>query len=86
MEEFAAELVTEPVERDGPLEDGAPVAYLRFPTLPSPPQTLQVEMGGQPIASVLFGAAEYAVSIAGLEGLCTYVSSVLTAVRPVFPE
>jgi hypothetical protein len=86
MEDFEAAMETEPVEGSGPLEDGAPIAYLRFPTLPSPPKTLQVEMGGQPTASVLFGAAEYAVSVAELEGLCAYVASVLTAVRPVFPS
>jgi hypothetical protein len=85
IHEFEADIETEIVEHVGPLEDGAPIAYLRFPTLPTPPETMHVQMGGQPTASVLFGAAEYAMSVSGLEGLCSYVANVLTAVRPVFP-
>lgn len=86
VEEFQAEMEIEPVKFEGPLKDGTPIAYLRFPTLPKPPQTLQVHVKGQPTASVLFGAAEYSVSVGGLEGLCAYVASVLTAVRPVLRE
>jgi hypothetical protein len=84
-EEFEAELEVEPVNHEGPLKDGTPIAYLRVPSLPNPPRTLQMHVKGEPTASVLFSAGEYAVSVPGLEGMCAYVAGVLTAVRPVFP-
>jgi hypothetical protein len=74
---------TEIVPREGPLEDGAELAYVRFPALSNPPGTVKVDMEGEISTRIVFGAGGHAISIDGLEGCCTYVSLVLNEVWPM---
>lgn len=48
IDELREALDITPIEREGPLEDGTKIAYLRFPAVTDPPGTTQVNMKGQP--------------------------------------
>lgn len=74
---------TEIVPREGPLKDGAEIAYVRFRALTHPPGTVKVDMEGDLSTRIIFGAGGHAISIDGLEGCCTYVGLVLNAVWPI---
>lgn len=73
-----------PCEIKGTLEDGAPIAEIRFLGTHAP-GTAKVDVKGQPTARVLFRAGERAASLNGFSTFCEYVADVLTAVRPLFP-
>jgi hypothetical protein len=73
-----------PCEVKGTLEEGAPIAEIRFLGT-HVPGTANVDMKGQPTARVLFRAGERATSLSGFGAFCEYVTDVLTAVRPIFP-
>ena len=83
LDALAEGFETEIIPREGPLEDGAEIAHVRFPALVDPPGTLKVDMKGDLATRIVFGAEGYAISIDGLEGCCTYVGLVLNAVWPI---
>ena len=85
IEELSQRIEVEMVELTGPLEDGAAIAYVRFPAVANPPGTTKVDVKGEPTARVLFGSGGLVVSVEVLESFCTYVAAVLNAVRPLFP-
>lgn len=86
LEALGKGMETEIIPREGPLKDGAELAYVRFPALSNPPGTVKVDMQGRPTVHILFGAGGYAISSGGIEACCEYVADVLNEVWPLLRE
>ncbi|HKB50043.1 MAG TPA: hypothetical protein VKC63_01270 [Solirubrobacterales bacterium] len=61
------------------MEDGAPVATLRFRDGLGPPQ-VKVEVEGEPSAEIAFGSGSFTITPGGLAGLLEHTARALAAI------